>query len=153
MCELRRTFAGTDAAMTPAEIYDATRGWCRLDGDRAKRERYALAGDRHPGLLERRGLTELPRSWSPLCAAPTRFLAFPVSLSQRILDVAVLIAVDRVWPRLEGARQREAGLLHHAPRCDMDLHRRSQHPLNGELGEALADQRARPFGPVAVAPG
>jgi hypothetical protein len=29
--------------MTPAELYDATRGWWRLDGDRPERERYALA--------------------------------------------------------------------------------------------------------------
>jgi hypothetical protein len=40
---LHRAFGGYDAAMTPAEIYDATRGWWRLDGDRAKREHYALA--------------------------------------------------------------------------------------------------------------
>ena len=30
-------------AMARTESYDAARGWWRLDGDRAKRERYVLA--------------------------------------------------------------------------------------------------------------
>jgi hypothetical protein len=35
-------------AMARTESYDAARGWWRLDGDRAKRERYVLAvGDGH----------------------------------------------------------------------------------------------------------
>jgi hypothetical protein len=40
---LDRAFGGYDAAMTPAEIYDAARGWWRLNGDRAASESYALA--------------------------------------------------------------------------------------------------------------
>jgi hypothetical protein len=54
---------------------------------------------------------------------------------------------------MEGPRQRQAGLLHHAPGSDVHRHRLCEHALNAELGETLADQRARPFGRVALAPG
>src|SRR6266540_5267944 len=81
-------------------------------------------------------------------------LLLPVRLAQRILDVAVLGAIDVIRPRLmEGPHQPQARLLHHASGGGVDRHRPREHTLHAEFGEALADQRARPFGGVALAPG
>ena len=67
----------------------------------------------------------------------------PLGPVQRVLDVAQLIALDRVRPvRVEGPYQSQARLLHHPPGGRVRHHRLRDHPLHAEIGEALADQRA-----------
>ena len=69
--------------------------------------------------------------------------AFPLGPQERVFDIAVLIAFDRVRP---GLRERpdvpQPSLLHHAARGHVNHHRRRIYALDAQLDEALLDQGA-----------
>src|SRR5690348_1441498 len=107
-----------------------------------------------------------PGLWCKLRLARLLFslLSLPVSLAQRVLDILALpdilgCGVEGAGGRKVGgreaerARQCQAGLLHHAARGEVILIGRGDHALGAQLGEALADERMRAFGGVALAPG
>ena len=86
-------------------------------------------------------------------AGPALVLLLPAGLVQRILDDFYRVAAGRARQGLtEGPHQRQACFLHHAPGGDIRGHRFGGHALYAGLGEAFADQRARPFGSVPLAP-
>src|ERR687890_1589540 len=125
-----------------------------VGGDRASTPKITCWSAREISRLPIFGPSWRPRSrrsgwWSAFCVG----LLLPVGLGQRVLDLPVLHPHDGLLPVLvEGPRVGQACLLHHAPGGGVDCHRLREHTLHAELGDALADQRARSFGCITLAP-